>query len=25
VSRGFAKANTPSPAWDPREGWRPER
>jgi hypothetical protein len=25
VSRGFAKANTPSPAWDPRESWQPKR
>jgi hypothetical protein len=23
VSRGFAKANTPSRGWDPREDWRP--
>jgi hypothetical protein len=25
VSRGFAKANTPSQAWDPRESWQPGR
>jgi hypothetical protein len=25
LSRGFAKANTPSAAWDPREDWQPER
>jgi hypothetical protein len=25
VSRGFAKANTPSRAWDPREDWQPGR
>jgi len=24
-SRGFAKANTPSEAWDPREEWSPGR
>jgi hypothetical protein len=25
LSRGFAKANTPSRGWDPREGWHPGR
>jgi hypothetical protein len=25
VSRGFAKANTPSRGWDPREEWHPGR
>ena len=25
VSRGFAKANTPSRGWDPREDWHPGR
>jgi hypothetical protein len=25
VSRGFAKANTPSRGWDPREDWHPSR